>query len=62
MDSELNLFPASPATNNIMQNKEDCQEIRETRRVFLNNDWKVKDPVRTTAFEGLIESDSTTVY
>ena len=54
MDSELELFLASPATSNNVQIQEDCKEIRETRRVFLNNNWQVKDTIGTTEFEGLI--------
>ena len=32
--------------------------ITETRRVYLNNNWQVKDTVASPAFEGIIENDS----
>ena len=54
MDSDLELFPVSPTIDKI---QEDCTEIKETRRVYLNNDLQVKDTVGTTAFEGIIETD-----
>ena len=54
MGSDLELFPVSPTVDKI---QEDCTEITEARRVYLNNDLQVKDTVGTTVFEGIIETD-----
>ena len=56
-DSELNLFPEireDPIEEAI---KEDCTNIMENRKVYLNNNWQVKDSIGSPAFQGIIEED-----
>ena len=56
-DSELNLFPEireDPTNAKII---EDCTIEQDNRRVYLNNNWQVKDSVRSPAFQGIIEED-----
>ena len=37
--------------------KEDCINIMENRKVYLNNNWQVKDSIGSPAFQGIIEED-----
>ena len=57
-DSNLELFPASPVNTENANKKEDCDNVTETRRVYLDNNWQVKDIVGHPAFKGIIENDS----
>ena len=53
-DSELNLF------SDILEDAkkiEDCTNEQDKRRVYLNNNWQVKDSVRSPTFQGIIEED-----
>ena len=56
-DSELNLFPDIQEDPKEEPNKEDCTNIMENRKVYLNNNWQVKDSIRSPAFQGIIEED-----
>ena len=56
-DSELNLFPditEDPTNAKII---EDCTIEQDKRRVYLNNNWQVKDSIGSPAFQGIIEED-----
>ena len=56
-DSELNLFrdiEEDPKEDKI---KEDCTNIMENRKMYLNNNWQVKDSIGSPAFQGIIEED-----
>ena len=56
-DSELNQFLDIEEDPKEEPIKEDCTNIKENRRVFLNNNWQVKDSIRNPAFQGIIEED-----
>ena len=56
-DSELNLFPDIQEDHKQEPSKEDCTIIKENRKVYLNNNWQVKDSIRSPAFQGIIEED-----
>ena len=56
-DSELNLFPEKPDESKDAKLKEDCTIVKENRKVYLNNNWQVKDSIRNPAFQGIIEED-----
>ena len=57
-DSELNLFPEKPDESKDANSKEDCTNVKENRKVDLNNNWQVKDSIRSSpAFQGIIEED-----
>ena len=56
-DSELNLFPEKPDESKDANLKEDCTNVMENRRVYLNNNWQVKDSIGSPAFQGIIEED-----
>ena len=56
-DSELNLFQditEDPTNAKII---EDCTTEQDKRRVYLNNNWQVKDSIGSPAFQGIIEED-----
>ena len=57
MDSELNLFPEQLEEHTDANPKEDCTNVMENRKVYLNNNWQVKDSIRSPAFQGIIEED-----
>ena len=57
-ESELNLFPDIPESPKDDRKIEDCNNEQEKRRVYLNNNWQVKDSIGSPAFEGLIEENS----
>ena len=57
-ESELNLFPDIPESPKDDRKIEDCNNEQEKRRVYLNNNWQVKDSIGNPAFEGLIEENS----
>ena len=56
-DSEMNLFPDIQEDPKEDQVKEDCTNIMENRKVYLNNNWQVKDSIGSPAFQGIIEED-----
>ena len=56
-DSELNQFPDIKVDPKEEPIKEDCTNIKENRRVYLNNNWQVKDSIGSPAFQGIIEED-----
>ena len=56
-DSELNLFSDIQEDPKEEAIKEDCINIMESRKVYLNNNWQVKDSIRSPAFQGIIEED-----
>ena len=56
-DSDLNLFPDIQEDPQEAQIKEDCTNIMENRKVYLNNNWQVKDSIGSPAFPGIIEED-----
>ena len=56
-DSELNLFPDIQEDPKEEPIKEDCTNIKENRKVYLNNNWQVKDSIGSPAFQGIIEED-----
>ena len=56
-DSELNLFPDIQEDPKEDPIKEDCTNIMENRKVYLNNNWQVKDSIGSPAFQGIIEED-----
>ena len=56
-DSEFNLFPDIREDPQEDQIKEDCTNIMENRKVYLNNNWQVKDSIGSPAFPGIIEED-----
>ena len=56
-DSELNLFLDIQEDPKEEAIKEDCTNIMENRKVYLNNNWQVKDSIRSPAFQGIIEED-----
>ena len=56
-DSELNQFPDTEEDPKEEPIKEDCNIIKENRRVYLNNNWQVKDSIGSPAFQGIIEED-----
>ena len=56
-DSELNLFPDIQENPKEEPMKEDCTNIMENRKVYLNNNWQVKDSIGSPAFQGIIEED-----
>ena len=56
-ESELNLFPDIQEDPKEEPIKEDCTNIMENRKVYLNNNWQVKDSIRSPAFQGIIEED-----
>ena len=55
--SELNLFPEKPDESKDANLKEDCTIVKENRKVYLNNNWQVKDSIGSPAFQGIIEED-----
>ena len=57
MESELDLFPDKPEESIDINSKEDCINVKEQRRVYLNNNWQVKDSIGSPAFQGIIEED-----
>ena len=57
-ESELNLFPDIPEASKDDRKIEDCNYEQEKRRVYLNNNWQVKDSIGSPAFQGLIEENS----
>ena len=56
-DSDLKLFPEKSDESKEVNLKEDCTKIMENRRVYLNNNWQVKDSIGSPAFQGIIEED-----
>ena len=56
-DSEMNLFPDIQEDPKEDQVKEDSTNIMENRKVYLNNNWQVKDSIGSPAFQGIIEED-----
>ena len=56
-DSELNLFPENTEDSTNAKIKEDCTNVKDKRRVYLNNNWQVKDSIGSPAFQGIIEED-----
>ena len=56
-DSELDLFPEKPEEPTDANSKEDCTTVTENRKMYLNNNWQVKDSIRSPAFQGIIEED-----
>ena len=56
-DSESNLFPDIKEDPKEKSIKEDCTNIMEDRKVYLNNNWQVKDSIGSPAFQGIIEED-----
>ena len=56
-DSELNLFPDIQEDHKEEPIKEDCINIKENRKVYLNNNWQVKDSIGSPAFQAIIEED-----
>ena len=56
-DRELNLFPDIQEDPKEDPIKEDCTNIMENRKVYLNNNWQVKDSIGSPAFQGIIEED-----
>ena len=57
-ESELNLFPDIPEAPKDARKIEDCNIEQEQRRVYLNNNWQVKDSIGSPAFQGIIEENS----
>ena len=57
MDCELNLFPEKLEESTDSNAKEDCTNVKDKKRVYLNNIWQVKDSIRSPAFQGIIEED-----
>ena len=56
-DSKLNLFPDIPEAPKDARKIEDCTNEQE-KRVYLNNNWQVKDSIGSPAFQGIIEENS----
>ena len=56
-DSELNLFPDITEDPKDARKIEDCTNKKDKRRVYLNNNWQVKDSIRSPAFKGIIEEE-----
>ena len=56
-ESELNLFPDIPKAPKDVRKIEDCTNEHEERRVYLNNNWQVKDSIGSPAFQGIIEEN-----
>ena len=56
-DSELNLFPDITEDPKDVRKIEDCTNEQDKRRVYLNNNWQVKDSIGSPAFKGIIEED-----
>ena len=56
-DSELNLFQEKLDESKDANSKEDCTNVKENRKVYLNNNWQVKDSIGNPAFQGIIEED-----
>ena len=57
-DSELNLFPEKLGESKDANSKEVCTNVKENRKVYLNNNWQVKDSMGSPPFQGIIEEDS----
>ena len=53
-NSELNLFPDIEEDPKGEPIKEDCTNIIENRKVYLNNNWQVKDSIGSPAFKELL--------
>ena len=56
-DSELNLFQEKLVESKDANSIEDCANVKEYRKVYLNNNWQVKDSIERPAFQGIIEED-----
>ena len=54
---DRNLFPDIQEDPKEEPIKEDCTNIKENRKVYLNNNWQVKDSIGSPAFQGIIEED-----
>ena len=50
-DSKLDLFPDKPEESTDANLKEDCTNVKEHRKVYLNNNWQVKDSIGSPAFQ-----------
>ena len=57
-DSELNLFPEKLEEFPDANSKEDCTNVKENRKVYLNNNWQVKDSIESPAFQEIIEENT----
>ena len=57
-DSELNLFPEKLEESTDANSKEDCTNVKENRKVYLNNNWQVKDSIESPAFQEIIEENT----
>ena len=58
-DSELNLFPDIEEDPKEETIKEDFTNIMENRKVYLNNNWQVKDSIGSPAFPELLNKTPT---
>ena len=54
-DSELHLFPDIQEDPKEEQIKEDSTNIMENRKVYLNNNWQVKDSIGSLPFKELLK-------
>ena len=54
-DGELDLLPEKSEESTDVNLKEDCTNVKENRKVYLNNNWRLKDSIRSPAFQGIIE-------
>ena len=53
-DSELDFFPEKPEESTDANLKEDCTNVKEHRKVYLDNNWQVKDSIGNPYFQGIL--------
>ena len=53
----MDLFPDKPEEYTDANLKQDCANVKEQRKVYLNNNWQVEDSIWSPAFQGIIEED-----
>ena len=53
-DSELNLFPENTEDSTNTKATEDCANVKDKRRVYLYNNWQVKDSIGSPELSTLV--------